>query len=215
MDHKIVHAEEEIRVEELDRCMLITSSAWRNSNQAASGGVGIMISKQAEGKLSDVKSYNKRILIAHFNGNPSCTIIVHYAPVEGNEEAEEHYSNLATVITTIPKHNLLLVIGDCNAHLGPTDVQYTYHKDTNSNGQLLLDLAIECNMVITNTKFQKKAGKLWTYISDMSGTKSQVDYILVNKKWKNSEECRGIQQFCQLRLRSSATVCACQAKSQD
>ena len=41
-------------------------------------------------------------------------------------------------------------------------------------------------MVITNTKFQKKAGKLWTYISDMSGTKSQVDYILVNKKWKNS-----------------------------
>ena len=27
---------------------------------------------------------------------------------------------------------------------------------------------------------------MWTYISEMSGTKTQVDYILVNKKWKNS-----------------------------
>ena len=28
-------------------------------------------------------------------------------------------------------------------------------------------------------------GKLWTYISDMNGRKSQIDCILVNKKWKN------------------------------
>jgi len=34
--------------------------------------------------------------------------------------------------------------------------------------------------------FQKRKGKLWTYISDMTGKKSQVDYILVNRKWKNS-----------------------------
>ena len=37
-----------------------------------------------------------------------------------------------------------------------------------------------------NVKFQKKSGKLWTYLSDMNGRKTQVDYILVNKKWKNS-----------------------------
>ena len=27
---------------------------------------------------------------------------------------------------------------------------------------------------------------MWTYISDMNGTKSQIDYILINRKWKNS-----------------------------
>jgi len=35
-------------------------------------------------------------------------------------------------------------------------------------------------------KIQKRKGKLWTYISDMSGRKSQVDYILITSKWKKS-----------------------------
>ena len=50
----------------------------------------------------------------------------------------------------------------------------------------LLDLAEENDLIITNTTFQKRSGKLWTYISDMNGTKSQIDYILINRKWKNS-----------------------------
>ena len=41
-------------------------------------------------------------------------------------------------------------------------------------------------MQITNTKFQKKHSKLWTYVSDMTNLKSQVDYILINRKWTNS-----------------------------
>ena len=106
--------------------------------------------------------------------------MIHYAPVESSEDAEEHYTNLAAAIDSIPKHNLIMVIGDCNAHIGPRDVQYTYHESTNSNDQHLLDLEIESNLIITNTKFQKKPGKMWTYISDMSGLKSQIDYILVN-----------------------------------
>ena len=55
-----------------------------------------------------------------------------------------------------------------------------------SNGKLLLDLAEENDLIITNTTFQKRSGKLWTYLSDMNGSKSQIDYILINRKWKNS-----------------------------
>jgi len=62
----------------------------------------------------------------------------------------------------------------------------TYHQKTNKNGQLLIDLALECNMLIANTKFQKKKGKLWTYISSMNESKSQIDFVLINKKWSNS-----------------------------
>ena len=36
----------------------------------------------------------------------------------------------------------------------------------------------------SNKELQKRNGELWTYLSDMSGSKSQVDYILVNRKWK-------------------------------
>ena len=59
-------------------------------------------------------------------------------------------------------------------------------SNTNKNGQLLIDHLQESNMMVGNTKFRKKHSKLWTFISDMSGSKTQVDYILINRKWKNS-----------------------------
>ena len=184
-DHKIIH-EEKYQNEPLYNCSLITTSAWRNSNNAASGGVGLLVTKQLENAISDIEPVNERILCAHFNGNPSTTVIVHYAPVEGSEKAEEHYAALANVINAVPKHNVTIVIGDCNAHIGKDAAKYTYHERTNNNGKLLLQMTEETNMLITNTCFQKKPGKQWTYISDMSGTKSQIDYILINRKWKNS-----------------------------
>ena len=89
-------------------------------------------------------------------------------------------------MNSIPKHDFLLECGDFNAHLGAEDAPHTFHEETNTNGSLLLEHAEECALRITNTTFEKKKGKLWTYLSDMNCKKSQVDYILVNKKWKNS-----------------------------
>ena len=74
------------------------------------------------------------------------------------------------------------------------EVRYTYHTHTNKNGQHLLDLTSDSNLVITNTMFQKRPGKLWTYLSDMSRTKTQIDYIPINKKCKNS--VKNIEAFC-------------------
>ena len=130
--------------------------------------------------------WNERIIVAHFNGNgfPALSIIVHYSPVEGNPDAEAHYENLLGAIQEIPKHNVMLVIGDCNAHLGRNLARYTYHESTNKNGELVSDMVNEAGLVITNTMFRKKPGKLWTFVSDMSGSKTQVDYIMINKKWK-------------------------------
>ena len=38
----------------------------------------------------------------------------------------------------------------------------------------------------TNLRFKKRRGKQWTYHSDMTGTRTQIDFILVRKKWRNS-----------------------------
>ena len=103
--------------EDTDIQILVTTSAWRNSNNAAAGGVGLMIEKSIESTF-EIKPWNKRIIIAHFNGNPGVTIITHYSPVKGNKEAEEHYANLSAAISEAPKHNLLMIMGDFNAHLG-------------------------------------------------------------------------------------------------
>ena len=49
----------------------------------------------------------------------------------------------------------------------------------------MLEFVQENNLVITNTTFQKKASKLWT-CELPSGYRAQLDYILVQRKWKNS-----------------------------
>ena len=50
------------------------------------------------------------------------------------------------------------------ARIGPEDGKFTYHSETNRNGKYLVDLVMEKNLIITNTQFQKRRGKLWRYI---------------------------------------------------
>lgn len=55
--------------------------------------------------------------MANFSGIPALTITVHYSPIEGNLEAEDHYDHLTAAVSEIPKHNMLIVTGDFNSHL--------------------------------------------------------------------------------------------------
>ena len=195
MDHKIIH-EDKVAFKKVEDRYLITTSAWRNANNVPIGGLGLVMNMAAESNLANLIKWNERILIATFNGNPAFTIIVHYSPTEGSETAEEHYRQLANAVRSIPKHNLLLVMGDFNAHIDKSVVRFPYHNQCNNNGKLMADFMQETDLLVTNGRFQKKKGKLWTFISDMSGTKTQIDYILVNKKWKNSiHNCESYNSF--------------------
>ena len=118
-EHRAVH-DEEIKIEKYKKGVhLITSSAWRNSRQAATGGVGVMVTKAAYKAVSLIKSYGKRILLVSFNGNPKFTIMSVYSPTESasEAEAEDFHNSLRSAIKDVPLHHLLLVVGDLNAHL--------------------------------------------------------------------------------------------------
>ena len=157
-DHKLVHSkdDDEVKYWKLENCTLITTSAWRNAQGAAVGGVGIMLNKQAEKSLAEVTSVNQRIMVTTFNGNPNTSVISTYAPVEGSEDCEEHYAKISEFVNRIPKHHFLIQCGDFNAHTGEKDAPFTYHQRTNRNGSLLLEHVNECNLVITNTQRRKK-----------------------------------------------------------
>ena len=45
VDHKIVHEDDPVVYQRIDKQILITASAWRNASNAASGGVGLMNEK--------------------------------------------------------------------------------------------------------------------------------------------------------------------------
>ena len=190
-EHRIVH-DEEIRIERCDKgSHLVTTSAWRNSKQAATGGVGFMLAKQAYKAVSLMKSYGRRIFLISFNGNPRLTVITVYSPTEAasTEEAEDFHEGLRTAISDVPAHHLLMVVGDLNAHLSKLneeDTGWYWHQVSNRNGGLLRDTMQEGNLEATNHRFQKRRNKLWTHLSDATLSRSQIDYILIRRKWRNS-----------------------------
>ena len=77
------------------------------------------------------------------------------------------------------RNNMILIVGDCIAHIGSL---FTFHEGTNKTGQLLLDSTLENNLMITNTKFQKKKRQILVIHLRHEWPK----IILVNKKWKTS-----------------------------
>ena len=81
-------------------------------------------------------------MIVNFNGNPQTSIIVCYGPTNvcNPTEIENFYENLTSTTRQILKHNILIIAGDFNAHLGIQDCfKFALHDESNRNGIFLKD----------------------------------------------------------------------------
>ena len=190
--HRIVH-EEPFRYEESQGTLLITHSAWRNEIGASNGGVGFIINTKANKSFLNVKAFGNRILVANFSGNPATTVINAYSPTNAEQEnvVDQFYDDMRSAISTVPLHNVLIVLGDLNARVGHPDGKLTFHAETNRNGEKLIELAQESSLEICNTMFQKPKSKLWTHVSP-NGDKYQLDYIYKEEVEKQRQERPGI-----------------------
>ena len=170
-----------------DNWLLITTSATRNTLNAVIGGVGILLNPHAKMALESIETISDRTLMATFNGNPKCTVILTYSPVNVTSEdaTKEYYSELTTLIHQVPKHNVLLLCGDMNVQVGPVSRKHHYHQTNNRNVELLSQFQHSTDLINFCTKFQKRPDKKWAFMY-VNGTKAQLDHILINKKWKNS-----------------------------
>lgn len=189
-EHRFIHPNNEIKYDYHPKGWLfVSSSAWTSSNNCSIGGVGFLFSPRASKSINSITSPNPRIITAKLEGNPATTIIGVYSPTNcsADKDAEDFYHLLTDTIKAVPKHHLMMIGGDFNAQTGPTTTipSSSYHSTPNRNGTLLMDLLVECNLIALNTCFRKRKGKLWT-IEYANGAKGQIDYILLNKKWKNS-----------------------------
>ena len=138
------------------------------------------------------------MMAATFNGNPRATIISCYSPTNVSEETElvTFYDELSSLVRSIPKHNMLVIGGDMNAQIGKNgNNKYSLHNTSNRYGQHLTDFMIENRLACLNANYQKGEGKLWTY-PYANNCKAQIDYVLINKKWKNSAmNCEAYSSF--------------------
>ena len=129
---------------------------------------------------------------------PKARIISCYSPINVSEETEliALYDELSCLVHSIPKHNVLVIGGDMNAQIWKNgNHKYNQYNSSNRNGQHLTDFMIENRLTCLNTNFKKREEKLWTY-TYANITKAQIDYVFINKKWKNSAlNCKAYSSF--------------------
>ena len=74
--------------------------------------------------------------------------------------------------------------------------KYNLHNTSNRNGQHLTDFMIENRLACLNTKLPKKERANYGHTRTRNSTKAQIDYVFINKKWKNSAmNCEAYSSF--------------------
>ena len=130
-------------------------------------GVGFAIKKDIVTKLTEMpwpvsdRIMTMRLPLSKDNFD---TIISVYAPTMTNpdENKEAFYNQLASVLSGIPRTDKLLLRGDFNARIGRDNDKWPLVMGKhgigkcNSNGELLLALCSEFELIVTNTMFKQK-----------------------------------------------------------
>ena len=90
------------------------------------------------------------------------SIVVSYAPIEGAEEEtkDDFYDSLQAVVEGIPKHDVVLVIGDFNARVGSNNgnrgnvLGRHWMGIISDNGERLCDFCEANRLTVCGTLFQ-------------------------------------------------------------
>ena len=118
----------------------MTASSWKNKSNSSIGGIGLLLSPSATKSLIIVEKISHRIITANFNGNPITTVVSCCSPTN----VSEFYNNMSSFTRYVPKHNVLIIAGDFNAHLGiDHDNKFAYHTENNRNGYIIDHFIIE------------------------------------------------------------------------
>ena len=103
------------------------------------------------------------------------TIISVYAPTMTNpDENKAFYNQLASVLSGLPHTDKLLLIGDFNARIGRENDKWPLVMGKhgigkcNSNGEFLLALCSEFELIVTNTMFKQKDERKTTWFQTLA-----------------------------------------------
>ena len=160
-------------------------------------GVALIVAKNKTHTLLEWEPISERMIRARFNSKYcKLTILQCYAPTnEVEDEAkDEWYEQLQQVISKVPAHDMLLIIGDLNAKVGADNTNYARAMgqhgtgEMNDNGERLAEFCMNQNYVIGGTIFPHKNIHKLTWKSPDGKTLNQIDHIIINGKWRRSLE---------------------------
>uniref|UniRef100_A0A8D8VC16 Craniofacial development protein 2 n=1 Tax=Cacopsylla melanoneura TaxID=428564 RepID=A0A8D8VC16_9HEMI len=164
------------------------------TNDTAEYGVGIILEKRIAHCVTNFVPVSERILLIQINARPvNINIIQIYAyTTECKDEdlIEKFYEQITDLTKTIPKHEMLLIMGDFNAKIGKGRIGEHIGNfglgERNDRGERLSMFAVEQDLIVTNTFFQHHPRRLYTWKSNDKVTRNQIDFLLINRRFRNS-----------------------------
>lgn len=158
-------------------------------------GVGFLIHKDIKNCVLGCRPVSSRIITLRLRATPfNITVIQTYAPTtdHSDNEVEDFYDQLQEVIDQTPSKDILIVQGDWNAKVGneakkdwPDTCGGHGNEDTNDRGLRLLEFANYNNLLLANTLGPHKASRRWTWHHPDGVHHSQIDYILVQNRFRS------------------------------
>ena len=131
------------------------------------------------------------------------TIVQVYAPTnEAEDEAKETlYDQLQKILDAVPRHDMLLVMGDWNAKLearqeGESIIvgKHGLNCERNDNGDCFVTFCASNNFTITSTMFPHKDVHRYTWISPDCQHQNQIDHVAVRFQFKRSVQDMSAQR---------------------
>lgn len=140
---------------------------------------------------------NDRIIIISLNTKPVKTHLIQaYFPTSDapDQDIEDMYGLIEELMEKIASRDITIILGDFNAKVGATKTDDHSRSivgkfglgTRNERGERLMQFATDNSLTILNTLFQHHARRLSTWTSPDKKTKNQIDYLLVNKRWRSS-----------------------------
>ena len=148
---------------------------------------------------------SSRLITIRLSAVPfSITLVQVSAPTSDRDdnEIEEFYDQLQNGIYRTPKKDILVVQRDRNANVGKDACGNWQgvcgpfsNDDTNERGLRLLEIATFNDLVLANTFGRHKASRRGTWHSQNGHHHSQIDYILVRKRFRSGVNIAGTRSF--------------------
>ena len=175
----------------------------KSEKEKRESGVGFAVRNSLVKKIEQPVGVSDRIMKLRFPlaAGRYLTLVSVYAPTLASPEEDiaSFYHALRSVLSSVPKTEMLVILGDLNARVGtdadvwPSIGPYGVGK-MNSNGLLLLQLCNEWNLVITNTFSQQKHKATWIHPQSKHG--HMIDYIICRRG--------DLKSFCKVRVMRGA-----------
>ena len=157
----------------------MTHKLYYSGASTTRNGVGIILHSEWQDKILEVKRKSDRVMsIKLVVGKRMLNIISAYAPQTGcsQEEKEHFYEEMESLLRQIPGPENMWIGADLNGHVGGTRTGFGREHEGNE-GEEILQFAQANDLGVVNTFFQKKMGRLITYMSGRR--RSVIDYILI------------------------------------